>query len=60
MSDIEKFNEIVRKVTDEPLLGFRQGELADALVHRLAHGPPMSEGDIMITSFLFKKREDCL
>jgi hypothetical protein len=54
MSDIEKFNGIVREITNEPLLGPRQGELVDTLTSRLSRGPQMSKDDLIIVKLLFK------
>jgi hypothetical protein len=54
MSDIEKFNGIVRSITNEPLLGPRQGNFVDAVISRLATGPQISKEDIVVARFLFK------
>jgi len=54
MSDIEKFNGMVRGITNEPLLGPRQGNFIDASISRLANGPQMSRDDIVIARLLFK------
>jgi hypothetical protein len=40
-----EFDGLVRGLTDEPLLGPRQGALVDALTTRLREGPPMSSDD---------------
>lgn len=39
------FAGMVRRLTDEPLLGPRQGALVDSLTQRLATGPPLSDQD---------------
>lgn len=41
----ERFAGIVRRLTDEPLLGPRQGALVDAMIGRLRDGPPFSAED---------------
>lgn len=41
----QQFAGIVRRLTDEPLLGPRQGALVDAMIGRLRGGPPLSEQD---------------
>jgi len=39
------FDESVRELTNEPLLGPRQAALVDAIIERLRSGSPMSEAD---------------
>lgn len=54
MSDIEKFNGIVRSITNEPLLGPRQGNFVNAVISRLSTGPQMDKEDLIAARFLFK------
>jgi hypothetical protein len=39
------FDSFVQRLTDEPLLGPRQGAVVDAFVGRLREGPPLSDQD---------------
>lgn len=48
------FGGLVRRLTDEPLLGPRQGELVDAAVGRLRDGPPFSSEDQAVLSTLMR------
>jgi hypothetical protein len=47
------FAGMVRRLTDEPLLGPRQGALVDALIDRLRSGSPLSgEDKATVTSLM--------
>jgi transcriptional regulator with XRE-family HTH domain len=41
----QDFDGVVRQLTDEPLLGPRQGAVIDAFIERLRVGPPLSMED---------------
>jgi transcriptional regulator with XRE-family HTH domain len=44
--DEAAFADLVRTITDEPLLGDRQANLIDALTERLANGPSLTAEDL--------------
>ncbi|HZT64149.1 MAG TPA: hypothetical protein VFA11_00005 [Acidimicrobiales bacterium] len=47
------FDNVVRRLTDEPLLGPRQGALVDAAIGRLSEGPALSDHDhAMLTEIM--------
>ncbi|MCU1392861.1 MAG: hypothetical protein JWM34_1289 [Ilumatobacteraceae bacterium] len=48
----DRFDSAVRTVTDEPLLGPRQGALVDAMTARLRNGPPHSKADLAVFNAL--------
>lgn len=48
------FAGLVRGLTDEPLLGPRQGSLVDAAISRLRDGPPFSSEDHAVLDALMR------
>jgi hypothetical protein len=53
-SSASEFAGLVRGLTDEPLLGPRQGALVDALIGRLAGGTPLSSEDSLAVTALMR------
>lgn len=45
LAQAQQFDDTVRGITNEPLLGPRQGDLIDAVTVRLREGPAMSDSD---------------
>ncbi|MFN8049918.1 MAG: hypothetical protein U0Q22_00585 [Acidimicrobiales bacterium] len=50
--EADGFEDMVRGITDEPLLGPRQGDLVDALIERMRSGIPLSEPDLLVLGSL--------
>jgi hypothetical protein len=50
--DEAAFAHLVRTITDEPLLGERQGRLIDGLAQRLATGPSLTVEDLVLAKSL--------
>jgi hypothetical protein len=51
---VSDFAGMVRRLTDEPLLGPRQAALVDALIERLRSGPPLSADDSSVVAPLMR------
>lgn len=51
----ERWRDLVTIASDEPLLGPRQSDLIDALIQRLAAGPPLSIEDSRLAGALARR-----